>query len=401
MSSSALLGEIYADLVSRLESAWRLKLEDISPVALHEPLLTGKEKEYVSMAIESGFISSVGPFVEKFAEALESFTGVSYAIPIVNGTSALQLALTISGVEVGDEVAVPTLSFIATANAVKFAGAHPVFLDSEPIELDSSLGVSANSLSELLTGYVQSERGPISKTSGRRLSAIVPMHALGRFAGISEIRAIADAWKLPIVEDAAEALGTFKDGLHSGAKNTSILSFNGNKTITTGGGGAILTQSSQVAEAARQLSTTAKIPHPWRFSHSTAGWNFRMPALNAAVGLAQMGSLNGILASKRKLADSYHEAFSGSEYFEFYSAPEMQEPNHWLNALKVRSEIQDLLPSLLDRATSNGLHCRPMWDLLHLQPPYSIGGAGNFPNAAEARARILCIPSSPALAVNL
>lgn len=401
MSSKAFLDEVYFDLVSRLEYAWKLKLESISPVALHEPLLSGKEKEYVSRAIESGYISSVGPFVEEFAQALEKFTGVSHAIPIVNGTSALQLALTISGVEQGDEVAVPTLSFIATANAVKFAGALPVFLDSQPIELDSSLGISANSLSELLKEYVQTDKGPISKKSGRRLAAVVPMHTLGRFADLSEISEIANKWNLPIVEDAAEALGTFKDGLHSGAKNTSILSFNGNKTITTGGGGAILTESPQLADVARRLSTTAKIPHPWRFSHSEVGWNFRMPALNAAVGLAQMDNLEEILALKRKLTASYLEAFSDSEFFEFLSAPKSQEPNNWLNALKIRSESIDVLPSLLDRANSNGLHCRPMWDLLHLQEPYRIDGSARFRNATEVRARILCIPSSPILASNL
>jgi len=372
------------------------------PLSLHEPYLPKQASEEVIATIESGFVSSVGPAVQEFERKLSEFSGVKHAVSTSSGTAALQLALKISGVGPGDDVAVPAMSFIATSNAVAFLGANPVFVDSVTLGQGSTLGMSIDSLEELLTFYKQTPEGPINKATGSRLAAIVPMHALGRICALASIRELAASWKVAIVEDAAEAIGSFgSDGTHSGDTDIAILSFNGNKTITTGGGGAVLTNSDRFAAAARHLSTTAKIPHPWRFSHDAIGWNFRMPALNASLGVSQMNFLPRILEAKFQLYESYRKAFSGSQFFEFLGNPIGQVPNNWLIPIKLKEPNVDLLGKVLDDASSSGIYSRPVWDLLSDQSPYEQNRAVNLKNARSIRDSIICLPSSPKLGMNL
>jgi len=381
------------DLLERFSSAVGFDLQSQSRVNLHEPVLGPAELAEVTEALRSGFISSVGVHVDQFASELASFTGVPFAVPIVNGTSALQLALFVAGVRPGDEVIVPALSFVATANAVSFLGANPVFTDSVNLDKDLSMGMSPDSLKEMLANYRKDRRGFFNKKSGARLAAVVPMHTLGRLVDLEEIESLLGG-EVPIVEDAAEALGSFRHDEHPGIQFDAILSFNGNKIITTGGGGAFLTTSPERAELARRLSTTSKIPHSWEFAHSDQAWNFRMPALNAAVGVAQMKMLPKFLEKKQLLADRFLDAFADSEYFEFIRTPDNQRSNNWLNA--VRSRDADIT-GILDRVNEAGVHCRPMWNLLPSLNFFKKSLTTDLKNAEEIRQSVVCLPSSASL----
>jgi len=370
-----------------------------SPVHLHEPLIDEGIRETIAGTLASGFVSSVGPTVARFESALASFCGTEFAVCTSSGTSALQLALKIHDVQPGDHVAVPALSFIATANAVTFLGAVPVFLDSVDIDLDTSMGLSAYSLELLLRSYVKTDGKPVHRHSGAALACIIPMHTLGRLVDLEEIQKIATEWNLPIIEDAAEALGSFdRSGLHSGATNTAVLSFNGNKIITTGGGGAVVTNSADLAAKAKHLSTTAKVPHSWAYSHDEVGWNFRMPAINAALGLGQLNSMKRILMAKDELLARYRNAFFASEFFEIVENPTNQKSNNWLIAIRLKKPDTDTLHSVLDALHQEGFLCRPLWDLLPTQPPYSTNFSTPTPNAEKLRGSVICLPSSPGLA---
>ena len=371
------------------------------PIPLHEPYLENNVLKKVASTLESGFVSSVGPDVQEFERLLSEFSGVRNCVSTSSGTSALQLALKVVGVEPGDQVVVPAMTFIATANAVSLLGAVPVFIDSEKLRSGSSLGMSAESLEILLDDYVKSPDGPVHKRTKAKIGAIVPMHALGRILDLTEIRELASRWNIPIVEDAAEAVGSFlQDGTHPGASGVAVLSFNGNKTITTGGGGALITNSDELASQARHLSTTAKIPHPWRLSHDAVGWNFRMPAINAALGVGQMESLPKILLAKQELYKKYQSAFANSEFFEFLDNPMDQQPNNWLIAIRLRNPDQALLSQVLDEAHAAGIQCRPVWDLLVEQLPYRDNPSVYLGNAREIRDSVICLPSSPSLVLN-
>jgi perosamine synthetase len=384
------------ELKSILEIAWGFSAAKDKPIALHEPQFTSLDLGYVGEAISSGFVSSVGKYVDLFADKLSEFTGVSDAIPTVNGTSALQLALHISGVQAGDEVAVPALSFVATANAVKFLGAEPVFVDSHPIETNLSMGLSYESFLELISGYEKRDEGVFNPVTGAKLSAVVPMHTLGRLVDIERVQTLAKEFGIAVVEDSAEALGSFREGKHSGNDNIAILSFNGNKSITTGGGGAILTNDKNFANDARLLGSTAKEPHPWRFRHTAIGWNFRLPALNAALGCSQLEQLPSILHSKSELASKYAECFSNSEFFSYIPTPPDQVSNNWLSAVRLINEEVDL-NNVLDEINQEGIHCRPMWDLLSDLDPYKLHQKTDLSNARKIRNSVICIPSSPKL----
>jgi perosamine synthetase len=314
----------------------------------------------------------------------------------VNGTSALQLALYVSGVRVGDEVAVPALSFVATANAVKFLGAEPVFVDSVSIDQDLSMGISLDSFTDLVSSYEERDGNLYNPKTGARLSAVVPMHTLGRVLDLEELTSFSKSLGVAVVEDAAEALGSFKGGKHPGAENIAILSFNGNKSITTGGGGAIITNNSKLADTARRLGSTAKEQHAWRFRHSDVGWNFRLPALNAALGCAQLEQLPAILEAKSSLAKSYSESFTNSEFFSFIPTPNNQVSNNWLSAIRLTHEDVNL-NNLLDEINEKGIHCRPMWDLLSDLNPYKDNQKTDLTNAWKIRNSVICIPSSPKL----
>lgn len=363
-------------------------------VGLHVPDITGLEKQRVRECLDSTFVSSVGAFVSQFEEGIAAFAGAAHGVAVSNGTSALQVALQLAGVRPGDDVIVPTLSFVATANAVSHVGAQPFFVDSDP----ETLGMSPEAVAEVLRAARSSAEGPVNAATGRRIGAIVPMHTLGHPMRIAELVALADEYDVPVVEDAAESLGSRTAGVHTGTfGRLGILSFNGNKILTTGGGGMILTDDDDLARHARHLTTTAKLPHRWEFEHDEVAYNFRMPNLNAALGVAQLERLPEFLAAKRRLAGRYAERFAAVGGAVFLSEPHGTESNYWLCAIRFdggrarRDEVLEL-------TNDAGLQCRPMWNLLHEQAPYRHLPHAEVPVAQALHASVVCIPSSPALA---
>ena len=307
------------------------------PINLHEPEIDELEKKYVLECLDSTFVSSVGAFIPQLEERIQNITGAKHAIAVSNGTVGLQVALFLAGVEYGDEVIVPTLSFIATANAVSHAGAVPHFIDSEL----GTMGMSPTALRTALEACVRENGVLINPESGRRIAAISPMHTLGHPVKIEEICAIAAEWGIPVVEDAAESLGSFvtnKAGKqqHTGTFGlTGMISFNGNKIVTTGGGGVILTNDDELGRRAKHLTTTAKLPHKWEFEHDEIAWNYRMPNLNAALGMAQLDKYERFLDQKRRLALAYGAAFADVDGMKFVFEPEGTSSNYWLCAVQL------------------------------------------------------------------
>lgn len=368
---------------------------------LHEPYLEPNVLDELSKTVSSGFVSSVGKAVTDFETLLAEYTGAEAVVLTSSGTAALQLALRVSGIKAGDEVAMPSLSFVATANAAKLLGAEPVFVDTEPLSQNSTLGISADSLEELLSSYFPTEHGPINRVTGARLGAVVPVHVFGRISTSKSLVRLANEWNIPIVEDAAGAIGCFdEEGMHPGKERAAILSFNGNKTITTGGGGALLLPSSDLAVEARHLATTAKVPHPWRFEHNRVGWNFRMPAINAALGVAQMGSLPKILDAKKLLADRYRDEFLNSDNFYYLDTPPGQGSNHWLIAASLKEPSKALLGELLDSLNAAGIGVRSAWSPINIQHPYHGSQHVALNNTNEIVDSVVCLPSSPQLGMN-
>ncbi|MEV8264256.1 LegC family aminotransferase [Microbacterium sp. NPDC077057] len=363
-------------------------------VGLHVPDITEVEKVRVQECLDSTFVSSVGAFVTEFERGIAEFTGARHAIAVSNGTSALQVALELVGVGAGDDVIVPTLSFVATANAVSHAGAQPYFVDSD----EMSAGLSVDAVSDVLRSARSTSEGLVNAVTGRRIAAIVPMHTLGHPMRIVELVALATEYGVPVVEDAAESLGSRVDGVHTGRfGRMGILSFNGNKILTTGGGGMILTDDDELAHRARHLTTTAKLPHRWEFEHDEVAYNYRMPNLNAALGVAQLERLPRFLADKRRLAARYRSAFADVDGIEFLDEPEGTVSNYWLCAVRVDGDIARR-DEFLEATNDAGLQCRPFWNLLHAQAPYRQLPHARVPVAEALHASVVCIPSSPALA---
>lgn len=363
-------------------------------VGLHIPDITDVEKQKVRECLDSTFVSSVGSFVGEFEQSIAELTGAGYGVAVSNGTSALQVALELAGVGAGDDVIVPTLSFVATANAVSHAGAHPYFVDSD----EETLGLSVEAVRAVLVAARSTSDGLVNGVTGRRIGAIVPMHTLGHPMRIVELVALADAYGVPVVEDAAESLGSRAGSSHTGTFGTlGILSFNGNKILTTGGGGMILTSDEELARRARHVTTTAKLPHRWEFEHDEVAYNYRMPNLNAALGVAQLERLPEFLAAKRRLADRYRDAFEDLSGVRFLSEPDGTESNYWLCAVRVTGGVERR-DELLEATNDAGLQCRPFWNLLHRQAPYRHLPHAPTPVADALQANVVCIPSSPALA---
>lgn len=309
-------------------------------VGLHEPEFSGNEWSYVKACIDTGWVSSVGKYVDEFERRLEETTGAAHAVAVVNGTAALQVALRLAGVGQGDEVIIPSLTFVATANAVCHLGGIPHFIDVEA----STLGVDPDLLADHLKEIVMMRNNmPVNRKTGRRISAIVPMHTFGHAMRIERLLEVSDCYQIPVVEDAAESLGTSYRGRHTGTFGLlGVLSFNGNKIITTGGGGAILTNDAVLAQRAKHLTTTAKMSHAWRFVHDEIAYNFRLPNINAALGCAQLEALPRFLNQKRCLADRYKSAISSNSKIDFIDAPEGSRSNYWLNAIRIKyGDISD------------------------------------------------------------
>jgi aminotransferase in exopolysaccharide biosynthesis len=358
-------------------------------VSLHEPRFIGNEKKYVNECIDSTFVSSVGKFVDKFEEMVALFTGAKRAVVCVNGTNALHLALKLSGVEQNDEVITQPLTFIATCNAVSYLGAHPVFID---VDLDT-MGLSPTKLKNWLISNASIRSGVcINKSTGRRIKCCVPMHTFGHPARIDEIIDICSEFCIEVVEDAAESLGSYYKGRHTGTfAKIGVLSFNGNKTITTGGGGMLLFDNEGLASSAKHLTTQAKIAHRWEFVHDQIGYNYRMPNINAALGCAQLENLDYFLEKKREVALSYAKFFTRIG-LKFFTEPHQAKSNYWLNALILNNrEDRD---TFLYVTNDNGVMTRPIWRLMNKLPIFRDCIHGDLGNAEWLEDRVVNIPSS-------
>ncbi len=375
-------------------------------IPLHEPRFIGNEKKYLEECIDSTFVSSVGQFVDRFEEMVVEYTKTNKAVVCVNGTNALHLALLLSGVLPEDEVITQPLTFIATANAISYCGAKPVFTD---VDRDT-LGLSPKKLEEWLEGNVEiredkakakpSQPQSYNKSTGKRIAACVPMHTFGHPCRIDEIIAVCKKYHIQVVEDAAESLGSFYKGQHTGTfADIGVLSFNGNKTITTGGGGMLLFNDKQLGEHAKHLTTQAKVPHKWEFRHDHIGYNYRMPNINAALGCAQMEKLDLFLAKKRELAQHYSTFFlelNGAEASisasTFFPEPENAKSNYWLNAILLNNrEERD---HFLKQTNAADIMTRPVWELMTELPMFTQCQYGDLFNAKWLINRLVNIPSS-------
>lgn len=361
-------------------------------VVLHEPAFSGNEWSYVKECLDSTFVSSVGKFVDRFEADLAVFTGANHAVAVVNGTAALHVALKIAGVGPGDEVLVPALTFVATANAVSYCGGVPHFVDSEA----HTLGVDCAKLREYLGRHTELRAGHcINRGTGRPIRALVPMHTFGHPADLDGLLAVSRDFHLELVEDASESLGSYYRGRHTGTfGRIGTLSFNGNKTITTGGGGAILTNDPDLARRAKHLTTTAKIPHAWEIRHDQVGFNYRMPNLNAALGCAQMEQLPAVLAGKRELFERYQAAFAGVAGVTIMAEPAQCRSNYWLQTLILRQTVAGELDVLLDALNAVGFMARPIWTLMHELAPYKGCPRMDLAEAESLAQRVMNIPSS-------
>jgi perosamine synthetase len=366
------------------------------PRALHEPRFQGNEQTYAQECIASTFVSSVGGYVDRFEKELANYTGAHRAVAVVNGTAALQVALQLAGVKPGHEVIVPALTFVATANAVHYLGAKPHFADST----ESTLGLDHLALRERLKFIAEpTSDGYRNRETGRRISAMVPMHTFGHPCDLDGLLAIAHDFDLSLVEDAAESLGSYYCGKHTGTLGLlGTLSFNGNKIITTGGGGAILTNDIKLADHAKHLTTTAKVPHCWAYKHDQVGYNFRMPNINAALGCAQLEQIDNFLASKRQLTLAYKEAFSSVNEVRLMIEPERCESNYWLQTLILDKSVANQRDAILEATNNAGLMTRPAWTVMDQLEPYKDCPRAPLPVAESLARRIINIPSSAGLA---
>jgi aminotransferase in exopolysaccharide biosynthesis len=362
---------------------------------LHEPRFEGNEIKYTKECIDSTFVSSVGKFVDKFEISLAEFTGARRAIAVVNGTAALQVALKVGGVNKNDEVIMPSLTFVATANATRYVGAEPHFIDIE----ERTLGVDVVALTDWLKYISEPSLGGFrNKYTGKKLKALVPMHTFGHPCDMEGILSIAKDYNLVLIEDAAESLGSFYQGKHTGTfGKLGTLSFNGNKIITTGGGGAILTDDEKLADYAKHITTTAKKPHPWNYIHDEVGYNFRLPNLNAALGCAQLENLPYFLKSKRLLTNKYIDAFKDVSNLRIMKEVDNCESNYWLQTIILDKMFSSKRDIILKTTNNAGIMTRPIWEPLHKLEPYKKCYKAPLEISTSLSQRIINIPSSAGL----
>lgn len=361
-----------------------------NPVPLHAPRFLGNEKKYLIDCIDTTYVSYVGEYVSRFEEHIRNFTGAKYAVATVNGTEALHLALILAGVKPNDEVLTQALTFVATANAISYCSAQPVFVDVER----STLGLDPGKLNNFLinNGNMKSDGKCYNKKTGRKIAACVPMHTFGHPVRIDQIIEICQRYQIPVVEDAAEALGSFYKGQHAGTfGDIGILSFNGNKPVTAGGGGMIITNNEFQYLQAKHLSTTAKQSHPWEFIHDQVGYNSRMPNINAAVGCAQMEKLSQVIENKRQTAVLYKDFFNNLDV-PFISEPEDAQSNYWLNGIVLKDrEERD---GFLKYTNKKGIQTRPAWRLMNKLPMYQQAQTDSLKTSKWLEDRVVNIPSS-------
>jgi perosamine synthetase len=366
-----------------------------SPAPLHEPEFAGNEWQYVKECIDTGWVSSVGSYVDLFEQKLSDLTGAGHAIATVNGTAALHIALILAGVEPGDEVLMPALTFVATANAAHYAGGIPHFVDVEA----SSFAVDAKKLDAYLAeNTTQRDGACVNRASGRRIAALVCVHIFGHPADLDGLSSVCERYGLPLVEDAAESLGSTYKGKHTGTVGlVAALSFNGNKIVTSGGGGAILTNDPELAARAKHLTTTAKVPHRWEYVHDAVGFNYRLPNLNAALGCAQLERLDQFVEEKRRLADAYTEALAPIPGARTLAEPPQARSNFWLNALVLEGPLSHSRDEVLELANAAGLGARPLWTPMHELQMYASCPRENLDITSDLFAHTVNLPSSPAL----
>ncbi|HEY3370744.1 MAG TPA: LegC family aminotransferase [Prolixibacteraceae bacterium] len=370
-------------------------------IPLHDPRFIGNEKKYMGECIDTNFVSSVGEFVGQFEKMCAEYTGAKYAVAAVNGTSALHIALHLAGVQRDDEVITQALTFIATANAISYTGAKPVFIDVDK----ETMGLSASAMEAWIMENVEMrEKGkgrpetgdrrpePYNKYTNRRIAACVPMHTFGHPVKLEELQDVCESYNIPLIEDAAESIGSIYKGQQTGTfGKLGILSFNGNKLITTGGGGMILTDDEQLAKMAKHLTTQAKIPHQWEFKHDYIGYNYRLTNIAAALGCAQIESLDYLLGLKRTLAEQYKEFFKDSEY-EFFTEPDDCKSNYWLNVLITKDK--DHRDELLQYTNQHGVMTRPIWELMSRLTMFADCQTDGLENSMWLADRVVNIPSS-------
>ena len=361
-------------------------------IPLHAPMFAGNEKAYVTDTIDSTFVSSVGKYVDSFERHIEVYTGTAKAVAAVNGTAALHTALYMAGVKAGDLVITQALTFVATCNALFHMGAEPIFVDVSK----ASLGLCPKAVEEYLDTHAKlnGDGECIHKVTSQRIKAVVPMHTFGHPVELDELLCVCLKWNLVLVEDAAESLGSFYKGKHTGTiGDFSALSFNGNKVITTGGGGMVLCKNLEDGVHTRHITTTAKVPHPYEFYHDEPGFNYRLPNLNAALGCAQMEALPELLKKKRVLAEQYQNLFAGSE-FQFVIEPDYAQSNYWLNAVICPDvESRNLL---LKETNEQGVMTRPIWQLMHRLPMFKNAFKGELKVSEWVEAHLINLPSSAA-----
>lgn len=356
---------------------------------LHAPYFGGREKEYLNECIDSTFVSSVGAFVDRFEKEFAAKVGSKYAIATVNGTAALHIALLLGGVESGDEVITQPLTFVATCNAISYCGAAPVFVDVD----SDTMGLSPLALSDFLQHNCEIKNGfCINKKTKKTIKACIPMHTLGHPCRIDEIKRICNEWHIALIEDAAESLGSYYKGRHTGSFGLlGAFSFNGNKIVTSGGGGVIVTDSEALAKRAKHITTTAKVPHRWEFVHDEVGYNYRLPNINAALLVAQLEQLDGFLQNKRATAKSYEEFFGSCDGIEFVKEPKNAKSNYWLNTLLFQNKAQK--EHFLALSNDGGVMTRPLWRLMNSLEAFKDAQCEGIPNAIMLEERAVNIPS--------
>lgn len=359
-------------------------------VPLSVPKFVGNEKKYLEECIDTTFVSSVGKFVDRFEEMVAEYAGAKKAVVCVSGTNALHMAMMLVGVERDDEVLTQALTFIATCNAISYIGAHPVFID---VDRDT-MGLSPKAVKVWLEANAEIKNGVCyNKSTGRRVKCCVPMHTFGHPVHIDELVAVCKEWHIELVEDAAESIGSFYRGKHTGTfGKVGAISFNGNKTITTGGGGMLLFMDEDLGNFAKHLTTQAKIPHRWEFRHDHIGYNYRMPNINAALGCAQMEHLEEFVLNKRETAAKYAEYFKDVENVEFFTEPADCRANYWLNAVIFRDKEEQLY--FLQQTNDNGVMTRPIWELMNRLPMFENCQNDGLKNTIWFADRVVNIPSS-------
>ena len=359
-------------------------------VPLSVPKFVGNEKKYLEECIDTTFVSSVGKFVDCFEEMVAEYTGAKKAVVCVSGTNALHMAMLLVGVERDDEVLTQALTFIATCNAISYIGAHPVFIDVDK----DTMGLSPKAVKVWLESHAEVKEGACyNKTTGRRIKACVPMHTFGHPVHLDELMEVCKEWHIELVEDAAESLGSFYKGKHTGTfGKVGAISFNGNKTITTGGGGMLLFMDEKLGEFAKHLTTQAKVPHRWEFVHDHIGYNYRMPNINAALGCAQMEHLEEFVLNKRETAAKYAEFFKNMADVEFFTEPADCRSNYWLNTVILKDKQAQL--EFLQQTNDNGVMTRPIWELMNRLPMFEHCQNDGLENSIWLADRVVNIPSS-------